>query len=184
MTRVLELTAVSMAYLLRQRHAVRSNRPAVDEGPRAQLFALQNARRRPGDVADVRSREARNPWFSAWHTLCDAVCAAEAHRQKETTMIKRISIGVTMVSLASVAVAGAAGGLTDLMQSSRMTVVKVDATAGSFLCAEHRKWTAVSGGDLAGVTAGDIVRIDKRAGGAPRITIVRIASDELASPEH
>ena len=99
-------------------------------------------------------------------------------------MIKRISIGVTILSLATVAVAGATGGLTDLMQSSRMTVVKVDGATGAFLCAEHRRWTTVSRGDLAGVTPGDIVRVDTRPGALPRIAVVRIAADELASPEH
>jgi hypothetical protein len=99
-------------------------------------------------------------------------------------MFKRISIGVTALSLASVAVAGATGGLTDLMQSARMTVVKVDNTRGAFLCAEHGKWTTVSRGDLAGVASGDIVRVDQKPGAAPRIAVVRMASDELASPEH
>jgi hypothetical protein len=98
-------------------------------------------------------------------------------------MIKRIAIGATMFSLASVAVAGAAGGLTDLMQTSRMTVVKVDAATGAFLCAEHRKWTAVTRGDLAGVTPGDIVRVDRQPGALPRIAVVRTATDELTSPE-
>lgn len=51
-------------------------------------------------------------------------------------MIKRISIGVAILSLATAAVAGATGGLTDLMQTSRMTVVKVDGATGAFLCAE------------------------------------------------
>jgi hypothetical protein len=98
-------------------------------------------------------------------------------------MIKRISIGVAMMSLATVAVAGAASGLTDLMQSSRMTVVKVDSATGSFLCAEHKRWSAVARGDLAGVSAGDIVRVDKQPGAATRIAVVRTASDEVASPE-
>jgi hypothetical protein len=102
---------------------------------------------------------------------------------EEATMIKRISIGMTILSLATVAVAGASGGLTDLMQSSRMTIVKVDADTGAFLCAEHGKWTAVSRGDLAGVTAGDIVRVDRYPGALPRIAVVRTASEELASPE-
>jgi len=102
---------------------------------------------------------------------------------KEATMIKRISIGVTILCLATAAVAGASGGLTDLMQTSRMTVVKVDAGTGAFLCAEHGKWTAVSRGDLAGVTAGDIVRVDRRPGAVARIAVVRVASDELTSPE-
>jgi hypothetical protein len=99
-------------------------------------------------------------------------------------MFKRISIGVTMLSLATVAVAGATSSLTDLMQSSRMTVVKVDGATGAFLCAEHRKWTTVSRGDLAGVTPGDIVRVDRRPGAVPRIAVVRTAADEIASPEN
>ena|SRR5688572_30048248 len=98
-------------------------------------------------------------------------------------MIRRISMGATILFLGTAAVAGASGGLTDLMQTSRMTVVKVNAGTGAFLCAEHGKWTAVSRGDLAGVTAGDIVRVDKRPGAVARIAIVRIASEELTSPE-
>lgn len=98
-------------------------------------------------------------------------------------MIKRISIGVTILSLATAAVAAAAGGLTDLMHTSRMTVVKVDAAAGTFLCAEHRKWTAVARADLTGVTPGDIVRVDRHPGAVTRIAVVRTAIDELTSPE-
>jgi len=51
------------------------------------------------------------------------------------------------------------------------------------MCAEHRRWTSVSGSDLSTVHPGDIVRIDRIDGKLPRITVVRTAADEIGSPE-
>jgi uncharacterized protein with FMN-binding domain len=97
-------------------------------------------------------------------------------------MVTRVlSITTAVVSLAVSAAVGA--GLTDQMQATRMTVVQVDKSAGKFLCAEHRKWTAVSSADLKAVSSGDIVKVERRDGQPSRITVLRHASDEIASPE-
>jgi hypothetical protein len=99
-------------------------------------------------------------------------------------MMKRVSTVLAIVAVTgSAAIAMAAGTLTDLMQTSRMTVVKVDRATGQFLCAEHRKWTTVARADLASVNAGDIVRID-RGDGRAHLTVLRTAAEEIASPEH
>jgi hypothetical protein len=99
-------------------------------------------------------------------------------------MMKRVSTILGILCLiGSAAIATAAGTLTDLMQSSRMTVVKVDRVAGQFLCAEHHKWTSVARADLAEVAAGDIVRVERGEGKA-RLTVLRTAAVELGSSEH
>jgi|RhiMetdeSRZDD1v2_1073273.scaffolds.fasta_scaffold55411_7 hypothetical protein len=98
-------------------------------------------------------------------------------------MMKRVSTILAIISLTgSAAIATAAVTLTDLMQTSRMTVVKVDRVTGQFLCAEHNKWTAVARGDLVQVAAGDIVRVERGEGRA-RLTVLRTAAEELTSPE-
>ncbi|OLC65251.1 MAG: hypothetical protein AUH69_09875 [Actinobacteria bacterium 13_1_40CM_4_65_12] len=98
------------------------------------------------------------------------------------TMVTRVlSITAAVVSLATAA--AVAGTLTDRLQTSRMTVLRVDKGADQFMCAEHRRWTSVSGSDLSAVHPGDIVRIDKIDGKLPRITVVRTAADEIGSPE-
>jgi hypothetical protein len=64
-----------------------------------------------------------------------------------------------------------------------MTVLRTDKQAGTFMCAEHRRWMSVSKADLTAVREGDIVSIEQRNGRPARLTVVRSASDELASPE-
>ena len=97
-------------------------------------------------------------------------------------MVTRVlSITTAVVSLA--VSAAIAASLTDQMQTTRMTVVQVDRSAGKFLCAEHRRWTVVSAADLKVVGSGDIVKVERRDGQAARITVLRHASDELSSPE-
>jgi hypothetical protein len=99
-------------------------------------------------------------------------------------MTKRIATGVAILSLVtSAAVATAAGTLTEVLQASRMTVLKVDRATGQFLCAEHRKWTAVAPADLTAVTAGDIVRLDTSNGGRPHLVVLRTAAEEITSSE-
>jgi len=102
--------------------------------------------------------------------------------ERRTTMLTRVlSITAAVLSLtASVAVAE---GLTDRLQATRMTALKIDREAGKFMCAEHRRWQAVSKAGLSTVHSGDIVRVDRKDGQLPRITVVRRASEELASPE-
>ena len=96
-------------------------------------------------------------------------------------MTKRMAIGVALLSCAATAtVATAAGNLTDLMQTSRMTAAAVDRTGGRFLCVEHHSWTEVA--DLAGVTTGDIVRVERRGDGV-HVAVLRTAAEELSSPE-
>lgn len=97
-------------------------------------------------------------------------------------MTKRMAIAVALLPCAATAtVATAAGNLTDLMQTSRMTVAAVDPTGGRFLCVEHHAWTAVA--ELAGVTPGDIVRVERRADHRVHLAVVRTAAEELSSPE-
>jgi len=99
-------------------------------------------------------------------------------------MTKRMAIAVALLSCAATAtVATAAGSLTDLMQTSRMTVAAIDLTGERFLCVQHHAWTTVAGNELSGVTSGDIVRVERRADGRPHIAIVRTAAEELSSPE-
>jgi len=103
---------------------------------------------------------------------------------RRTAMIKRLSTALAIVCvMASAAIATAAGTLTDAMQASRMTVVKVDRTASRFLCAEHQRWTAVAPADLTAVNQGDIVRV-ARGQGPARLTVVRTAADEIATPQN
>ena len=97
------------------------------------------------------------------------------------TRVLSITATAAIVSLATSA--AIAESLTDRLQAARMTVVRVDRGAGKFLCAEHRRWTAVPAADLSAVNPGDIVKVDRRAGQLPRITVVRSASDEIGSPE-
>ena len=73
---------------------------------------------------------------------------------------KVIAINVAVVALVSSA---AVAGLTDRMQSERMTVVRVDKTNQRFFC--------------------DIVSVESRDGALPRVKVVRTAADELSSPE-
>jgi hypothetical protein len=89
---------------------------------------------------------------------------------------------------ASVVVAAMTGsvavaGITERLQTDRMTVLNVDRTSGSFQCVEHRTWTPVSKDSLAGVAQGDIVRVEKAPGQRARLVVVRTASDELSSME-
>jgi hypothetical protein len=98
-------------------------------------------------------------------------------------MMKRVSTILAIISLSgSVAIAARAGTLTDLMQTSRMTVLQVDRANGRIFCAEHHKWMAVARADLTEVAAGDIVRVERGEGRA-HLTLVRTAAEELASPE-
>ena len=101
-------------------------------------------------------------------------------------MFKR-ALSISLVALtftATIAAAtAAASGLSERLQSSRMTVLKVDTTSGRFLCVEHLKWTPVAKPDLQGLGAGDIVRVDTRPGAPTRLVLLRSAAEELASPE-
>jgi hypothetical protein len=91
-----------------------------------------------------------------------------------------ISAGVVVATMTvSVAVAG----ITDRLQSDRMTVLNVDRAAARFQCVEHRTWTPVAKDSLAGIAQGDIVRVEKAAGQRARLVLVRTAAEELSSPE-
>ena len=94
---------------------------------------------------------------------------------------KAISISVGVLSLATSA--ALAAGLTERMQTERMTVVQVDRTRGQFLCAEHRRWTQVAKADVTKLGAGDIVSVERGDGQTWKVRVVRTASDELSSPE-
>jgi hypothetical protein len=96
-------------------------------------------------------------------------------------MLKRVlSItGVAVVLTATVA----AAGLSESLQTSRMTVLKVDRAGGRFLCVEHQKWGSVARTDLSGVGPGDIVRVTRQDGKPARLVVLRTAADELSSVE-
>jgi hypothetical protein len=89
-----------------------------------------------------------------------------------------MAVGVVFVA----ASAALAAGLTEQLQTERMTVLKVDRATGQYQCVEHRRWTSVAKDSLALVQEGDIVRVEPAAG-RPRLVLLRLASDELASPE-
>lgn len=96
---------------------------------------------------------------------------------KVTTLL---SAGVVVATMtASVAVAG----ITERLQSDRMTVLNVDRMSGRFQCVEHRTWTPVAKDSLTGISQGDIVRVEKAAGQRTRLSLVRTAAEELSSPE-
>jgi hypothetical protein len=95
--------------------------------------------------------------------------------------MRALSIGAVAISVAA-SVAWAAG-LTEQLQTGRMTVVKVDRATGQFLCAEHGRWTPAAKQDLRVVQPGDIVKVEP-AGGAPaRLVVLRTAAEELSGPE-
>ena len=96
-------------------------------------------------------------------------------------MRKALWISVAAVSLGTSA--ALAGGFTERMAAERMTVVQVDPGDGRFLCAEHRRWTRIAWPDVAGLHSGAIVTVHRPASGPARVTVVRTAADELASPE-
>lgn len=86
--------------------------------------------------------------------------------------------------------------LTDWLQQSRVVVVGVDSAARrirvkneSAACTDvscHERTLVVTdegAADLAALNAGDIVRIEEKAGQPQRIVVVRRVWDELTSPE-
>ena len=86
--------------------------------------------------------------------------------------------------------------LTDWLQQSRVVVVGVDSAARrirvkneSEACTDvscHERTLVVTdqgAADLAALNAGDIVRIEEKAGQPERIVVVRRVWDELTSPE-
>lgn len=97
-------------------------------------------------------------------------------------MIKKaLWISVAAVSLG--ASAAVAAGLTERMATERMTIVRVDRADGRFLCAEHGRWTRIAKTDVAVLASGDIVTVQRVENGPARVTVVRTAAEELASPE-
>jgi hypothetical protein len=93
--------------------------------------------------------------------------------------MRTVTIAVGMVVVA--ASAALAAGLTERLQTERMTVLKVDRASGQFQCVEHRRWTPATKESL--VQSGDIVRVERPNGRPARLVVLRIAADELASPE-
>lgn len=73
--------------------------------------------------------------------------------------------------------------VVSLAASTAIAASLTDRGTGKFLCAEHRAWTAVAPADLSAVHPGDIVKLDGRGGSRPRLTVLRRAADEIASPE-
>jgi hypothetical protein len=97
-------------------------------------------------------------------------------------MIKN-ALWISVAAVALGASAAGAGGFTERMATERMTVVQVDRAQGRFLCAEHGRWTRIAKTDVAILASGDIVTVGRPAGGPARVTVVRTAAEELASPE-
>ena len=98
-------------------------------------------------------------------------------------MRMRIVAAGAAVAIAAAASVSFAAGLTERLQTDRMTVLKVDRAGNRVQCVEHRKWTAVAQGMVEAVQEGDIVRFERTSPGAPRVVLLRTAADELASPE-
>jgi hypothetical protein len=86
--------------------------------------------------------------------------------------------------------------ITEWLQHSRLVVVAVDADAGrvrlrseAAVCsdldcgAETVVTTEDGAADLRAINAGDIVKVQERAGRLQHIVVVRRAWDELTSPE-
>ena len=94
---------------------------------------------------------------------------------------KAITISVGILSLTTSA--ALATGLTERMQSQRMTVVRVDPIKGQFLCAEHQRWTKLAKADVSSISAGDIISLERGDGNVWRVRTVRKAADELGSVE-
>jgi hypothetical protein len=90
-----------------------------------------------------------------------------------------MAVGVVFVA----ASAALAAGLTERLQTERMTVLRVDRSSGQFQCAEHRHWMTATTDSLASVGTGDIVRVERTGGLPARLIVLRSAADELASPE-
>ena len=97
-------------------------------------------------------------------------------------MLKRV-FGISGVAMALTVSVAAAAQLTDLLGTSRMTVLKVDAENSRFLCVEHQRWSSVVKTDLARVGAGDIVRVTRHDRGPARLVLLRTATEEISSPE-
>jgi hypothetical protein len=85
---------------------------------------------------------------------------------------------------------------SESLQQTRFTIVHVDPAAGRLRlkgeadactdlgCGEQTLVLAEDGtAGLQALNAGDIVRVDVRAGRAERVTVVRRVWDELTSPE-
>ena len=102
-------------------------------------------------------------------------------------MFKRVLFGGLFLLSATTAISAtvvAASGITERLESQRMTVLKTDLATGRFLCAEHRHWTPALKADLRGLNPGDIVRVEPREGGRAHLVLLRTAADELSSPEN
>ena len=97
-------------------------------------------------------------------------------------MVKR-ALSITGVLLALTVTVVAAAGRADRLETSRMTVLKVDAERSRFQCVEHGHWAPVVKTDLVGVGPGDIVRVSPQAGKPSRLFVLRTAAEEISSPE-
>jgi len=101
-------------------------------------------------------------------------------------MLKRALYATVFVVSSAMAVSATvvgAASLTDLIDSSRMTIVKTDLVAGRFFCAEHRRWAPAVKAALRTLQAGDVVRVDRQPSGPAHLVLLRTAADELSSPE-
>ena len=98
-------------------------------------------------------------------------------------MKMRIVAAGAAAAFAAAASVSFAAGLTERLQSDRMTVLNVDRAGNRVQCVEHRKWTSVAQGMAEPVQVGDIVRFERTGGGVARVVVLRMAADELTSPE-
>src|SRR5262245_23358700 len=146
-----------------------------------------SARHREPVRARARAFLARcDGHLCAWHCSCRAQGRSTTRwsspMARRTAMLMRtLSIGAMAISLATSA--AVAADLTDRLQAQRMTVVKVDQAGGRFLCAEHRRWTAVDKTNLGSIHPGDIVAVEKNGGRLAHLVLLRAAPDELMIPE-
>jgi hypothetical protein len=98
-------------------------------------------------------------------------------------VMPRRALSISLAAMTLTATVVAASSLTERLESSRMTVLKVDAQTGRFLCVEHQRWTPVVKADALTVQPGDIVRVTRQDGKPARLLVLRTAAEELASPE-
>jgi hypothetical protein len=104
------------------------------------------------------------------------------------------AIGTIMTATVLSASVAWAGGLSEELESNRMTVVKVDKSAGTVLLRKgiSTSWLQAPDATIVGpyatrrdlglLNAGDIVRVHQHAG-EPTIIILRSAADEIGRVE-
>lgn len=109
---------------------------------------------------------------------------------------RTLSLALAALLLAAPAFAQS---LTDLLLAHRLTVLKVNTSAGQISCLDANGRLrvvelgngalplvvadGVQRADLNLLTSGDVIKVERDGGRASKVTVLRRASDEIASPE-